>query len=188
MDKSANSERTEPGGSSPSHQQDFGTISYERMEFLGDMVMDMVVTDYLYRAKGKEYSPGHMHLRKSAVVNRHILAYLCLKCCVKVRSYMPRPTESGSGIWLEEEEDNIYLWKCLLHVSPCVLDDQHVTFEKFETLSDAIADGLENGKIYPWTALTQLQVPKFFSDMIESLLGTVFLDSEGNLDRTRDVM
>ncbi|KAK0222957.1 hypothetical protein EDD85DRAFT_778913 [Armillaria nabsnona] len=172
----------------PSHQQDFGTISYERMEFLGDAVMDMVVTDYLYRAEGKKYSPGNMHLRKSAVVNGHILAYLCLKCCLKVRSHMPRPTGSGIGFQLEEEEGNIYLWKCLLHASPRVLDDQHVTFERFQTLSDAIADGLENGKIYPWTALTRLQAPKFFSDMIESLLGAVFLDSEGNLDRTRDVM
>ncbi len=101
---------------------------------------------------------------------------------------MPRPTESGSGIRLEEEEDIIYLWKCLLHASPRVLDDQHVTFERFQTLSDVIADGLENGKIYPWTALTRLQAPEFFSDMIESLLGAAFLDLEGNLDRTRDVM
>ncbi|KAG7444682.1 P-loop containing nucleoside triphosphate hydrolase protein [Guyanagaster necrorhizus] len=171
-----------------SHQQDFGTISYERMEFLGDAVMDMVVTDYLYRAEGKQYSPGHMHLRKSAVVNGHILAYLCLKCSVKVCSYMPRPTESGGQIQLEEEEEDIYLWKCLLHASPRVLEDQRVTFDRFQRLSGAIADGLENGKIYPWAALTRLQAPKFFSDMIESLLGAVFLDSEGNLERTRDVM
>ncbi|SJK99468.1 uncharacterized protein ARMOST_02770 [Armillaria ostoyae] len=172
----------------PSHQQDFGTISYERMEFLGDAVMDMVVSDYLYRAEGKEYSPGHMHLRKSAVVNGHILAYLCLKCCLKVRSYMPRPTGSGNQIQLEEEEEDIYLWKCLLHGSPRVLEDQRVTFDRFQRLSDEIADGLENGKIYPWAALTRLQAPKFFSDMIESLFGAVFLDSEGNLERTRDVM
>ncbi|KAK0470340.1 uncharacterized protein EV420DRAFT_107663 [Desarmillaria tabescens] len=172
----------------PSHQQDFGIICYERMEFLGDAVMDMVVSDYLYRAEGKEYSPGHMHLRKSAVVNGHILAYLCLKCCLKVRSYMPRPTESGNRIQLEEEQEDIYLWKCLLHASPRVLDDQRVTFDRFQRLSDVIADGLENGKIYPWAALTRLQAPKFFSDMIESLFGAVFLDSEGNLERTRDVM
>ncbi|KAK0222905.1 hypothetical protein EDD85DRAFT_914286 [Armillaria nabsnona] len=172
----------------PSHQQDFGTISYERMEFLGDAVMDMVVSDYLYRAEGKEYSPGHMHLRKSAVVNGHILAYLCLKCCLKVRSYMPRPMGSGNRIQLEEEEEDIYLWKCLLHGSPRVLEDQRVTFDRFQKLSDVIADGLENGKIYPWAALTRLQAPKFFSDMIESLLGAVFLDSEGSLERTRDVM
>ncbi|KAK0470329.1 uncharacterized protein EV420DRAFT_1258136 [Desarmillaria tabescens] len=172
----------------PSHQQDFGTISYERMEFLGDAVMDMIVTDYLYHAEGKEYSPGRMHLRKSAVVNGHILAYLCLKCCLKVRSYMPRPTKSGSRIQLEEEQEDIYLWKCLLHASPRVLEDQRVTFDRFQRLSDAIADGLENGKIYPWAALTRLQAPKFFSDMIESLFGAVFLDSGGNLERMQDVM
>ncbi|KAK0494093.1 hypothetical protein EDD18DRAFT_1356040 [Armillaria luteobubalina] len=174
----------------PSHQQDYGTVSYERMEFLGDAVMDMVVSDYLYRAEGKEYSPGHMHLRKSAVVNGHILAYLCLKCSLKVQSYMPRPTGTGKqmNIQLEEDEEDIYLWKCLLHSSPRVLDDQRVAFDRFQKLSEEIADGLENGKIFPWAALTRLQAPKFFSDMIESLFGAVFLDSEGNLERTKDVM
>ena len=60
-------------------QQDSPTHSYERLEFLGDSVLDMIVTDYLYHAPGKNYSPGHMHLRKSALVNGHLLAYICLR-------------------------------------------------------------------------------------------------------------
>jgi endoribonuclease Dicer len=41
-----------------SYQSDLETTSYERMEFLGDAVLDMLVTDYLYHAPGKDYSPG----------------------------------------------------------------------------------------------------------------------------------
>ncbi|EEB87155.1 hypothetical protein MPER_15614, partial [Moniliophthora perniciosa FA553] len=79
-----------------SHQQDLGTVSYERMEFLGDAVLDMIVNDYLYRAPGKEYSPGHIYLRKVAVVNGHILAFICLKASLTIEAEMPRPDETGA--------------------------------------------------------------------------------------------
>lgn len=39
-----------------SHQSDLPTTSYERMEFAGDAVLDLIVTDYLYHAPGKNYS------------------------------------------------------------------------------------------------------------------------------------
>ena len=53
---------------------------------------------------------------------------------------------------------------------------------------DAINHALEKYFIYPWAALTSLQAPKFISDMIESLLGAVLLDSDGNLDAVRHVL
>jgi endoribonuclease Dicer len=39
-----------------SHQSTLQTMSYERMEFAGDAVLDMIVTNYLYNAPGKKYS------------------------------------------------------------------------------------------------------------------------------------
>ncbi len=174
-----------------SHQQDYGTTSYERMEFLGDAVMDMIVTDYLYRAEGKNYSPGHMHLRKSAVVNGHILAYFCLRCQFQVESFMPRPVTDDDGplqIQLQRDEDTVYLWKCLLHSSSRVLHQQKTSSDLFKRLHGDIEDALLHGKIYPWAALTKLQAPKFLSDMIESLLGAVYLDAGGDLDVVRNVM
>ena len=41
------------------------TPSFERLEFLGDFVLDMIVTDYLYHAPGKNDSPGHVNLHLS---------------------------------------------------------------------------------------------------------------------------
>lgn len=173
-----------------SYQEDLRTISYERMEFLGDSVLDMIVTDYLYRAPGKEYSPGHIHLRKSAMVNAHILAYICLRSHVQIDASMPRATGSGCDgrVALVAQTRAVYLWQCLLHSSPRVLDDQRNTLSRYRLRHAEIEEALNDGRIFPWAALTRLQAPKFFSDMIESLLGAVYLDSHGNLDTVRDVM
>lgn len=195
----------------PSCQEDHGTISYERMEFLGDAVLDMVVTDFLYHARGKdgnakEYSPGHIFLRKSAMVNSHILAYVCLKSKVEVEVKMPKAYamsdvggELGGGnkkqryrgeqrIVLEEEKHTVHLYKCLLHSSPRILEDQHLTHARFVKRESEILHALEEQRMFPWASLTRMQAPKFFSDMIESILGAVYLDCEGNLDVVKEVM
>ena len=185
-----------------SYQQDDQTTSYERMEFLGDSVLDMVVTDMLYRAEGKNYSPGHMHLRKSAVVNGHFLAFVCLRTCLVRMVGMPRPrvdpesaSTGGSGrgrraveIEVPEEESIVYFWRCLLHSSPQVLTDQHNTFTRFKARRGEIEEALSTSKIFPWAALTRLQASKMFSDMVESVLGAIFLDSGGDFDVVRGVL
>ncbi|KAE9404030.1 P-loop containing nucleoside triphosphate hydrolase protein [Gymnopus androsaceus JB14] len=198
----------------PSCQDDHGgtisSISYERMEFLGDAVLDMVVSDFLFHAQGKdgtpkEYSPGHMFLRKSALVNSHILAFVCLKSKMEVWAKMPKAyalNDSGDDIGnskkqryrgeqkivLEEEQHTVHLYKCLLHSSPRILEDQHLTYGRFVKRESEIVHALEEERMFPWAALTRMQAPKFFSDMVESILGAVYLDSEGNLDVVKEVM
>lgn len=177
-----------------SHQQDYGTMSYERMEFLGDAVLDMIVTDYLYHAEGKEYTPGHMHIKKSAVVNGHILAYMCLRCHYTLEASLPRPksptadSHDTGEIELQTDTDEIYLWNCLLHSNSHILEQQRTSFAFYQKLDDEIRGALTRGKLYPWAALTKLQAPKFMSDMMESLIGAVFLDSRGNLDSVRAML
>jgi endoribonuclease Dicer len=170
-----------------SYEQDLHTASYERMEFLGDSVLDMVVTDFLYHAPGKKYSPGHIYLRKAAMVNAHILAYICLRCCVHIDASMPGPNVDGE-ISVHPQTHQVYLWQCLLHSSPRVLDDQTKTFARYRLRHVKIGEAFNSWKIFPWAELTRLQAPKFFSDMVEALLGVVYLDSEGNMDVVRGVM
>jgi len=171
-----------------SYQDDSCTPSYERMEFLGDSVLDMIVTDYLYRAPGKNYSPGHMHLRKSAVVNGHILAYICLNTSTIVEATIPRPNATSGAIEETSDAQEIHLYKCLLHSSSKVLEDQINTFTRFRHRKPEIEEALTSGTIFPWAALTRLQAPKFFSDMVESIIGAIFLDSYGSIDVVRDVI
>jgi len=170
-----------------SYEQNIHTPSYERMEFLGDSVLDMVVTDFLYRAPGKNYSPGHIYLRKAVMVNAHILAYICLRCCIDIDAAMPGPNGDGN-ISVHSHTHKVYLWQCLLHSSPRVLDDQTKTFARYRLRHVEIEEALNNWTIFPWAELTRLQAPKFFSDMIEALLGVVYLDSEGDMGVVRDVM
>ncbi|EIW59400.1 P-loop containing nucleoside triphosphate hydrolase protein [Trametes versicolor FP-101664 SS1] len=170
-----------------SYQGDSAVMSLERLEFLGDSALDMVVTDYLYHAEGKNYSPGYMHIKKEAAVNSHILAYVCLSTSVTVESVMPTWT-LGGGLATTDDSQKVHLWQCLLHSSHRVLEDQNLTFARFEKHGPAIAQALREDRIYPWAALTSLQAPKFISDMVESILGAVYVDSMGSLDAVRGVM
>ena len=172
-----------------SYQGDLETISYERMEFLGDAVLDMLVTDYLYRAPGKDYRPGNIHSIKIAVVNAHFLAMLCLRASTELPVVMPTWSQDN-GVTVTENRQCLYLYKCLLHSNVHILDEQRATFARWERSGgrDKIEAVLTEGRTFPWTALTALQAPKFLSDMFESLLGAVYLDSRGDLDVVRDVL
>ncbi|TFY79805.1 hypothetical protein EWM64_g4204 [Hericium alpestre] len=169
-----------------SYQTDLGTISYERMEFLGDSVLDMIVTDYLYHAPGKQYGPGHIHMRKTAVVNAHFLALVCLRSSIEHTTTMP--TWRSGRVALKEDSQRLYLWQCLLHSSSRLLDDQNIAFSRWQTVGENIERQISDGKAYPWAALTYLQAPKFLSDMVESIIGAVFLDTDGDFSAVRVVL
>ena len=147
----------------------------------------MIITDFLYHAPGKKYSPGHIHLRKSAVVNTHFLAYICLRTFIDVGSSMPGPDGEGNII-VQPESQPVYLWQCMLHSSPQLLDDFSNTFARYKKYGDEIETFLASNSIFPWTALTRLQAPKPLSDLIESLLGAIYIDSGGSLDIVRTVL
>jgi len=123
------------------------------------------------------------------VVNAHFLAMLCLRASTLLSAVMPSWSPHG-GVTVNDDTKHAYLWQCLLHSSVRVMDEQRATFTRWERPGgqDEIEAALAEGKAFPWSALTSLQAPKFLSDMFESLLGAVYLDSLGNLDVTREVL
>jgi endoribonuclease Dicer len=171
----------------PDFEHSTGTVSYERMEFIGDSILDMIIADYLYHAPGKKYTPGHIFLRKAAMVNANFLAYICLSSYTEVNSSMPQPDYEGHII-LESRTDRIALWQCLLHSSPQVLEDCRTTPTRFEGVAAEIEEALRENPGFPWAALTRIQAPKWFSDMIESIIGAVYFDSGGSMDACRDLL
>lgn len=170
-----------------SYNGDLTTMSYERLEYLGDSVLDMIVTSMLYHAEGRNYPPGQMHIRKEACVNAHFLAYFCLKTFVTCSSSMPS-WSPVTGVTIAIEDNKVYLWQCLLHSSHRVLEDHITVAQHFEKIGPTIETALQDRSIYPWAALTSLQAPKLFSDVIESVLGAVFVDSEGDFTAVCDVL
>lgn len=170
-----------------SYQYDHRTVSYERMEFLGDALLDMVVDDFLYKYPGKTYSPHNIHIRKSAVVNTHFLAYICLRTSLGVDASIPGPNHRGK-IVMQSKTNTIRLFQCLQHSSPIILEDQKLTSYRYDKVKGEIEAALTTGKLFPWAALTRLQAPKLFSDMIESLIGAVYLDSKGNMETVKALL
>ncbi|KIK27403.1 hypothetical protein PISMIDRAFT_93262 [Pisolithus microcarpus 441] len=170
-----------------SYHFDTETVSYERMEFLGDALLDMFVIDFLYHFAGRALTPGDMHCFKSAMVNTYFLAYRCLQLSVEVDASMPMPGRNGR-ITLQHRTNRIHLYQCLQHSSAVVLDEQRLSFRRFEKNNAEIEEALNVGEVFPWAALTRLQPPKFLSDMIESIIGAVYLDSRGNIETVRTLL
>ena len=54
------------------------TDCYQRLEFLGDAILDYVITRHLYEDKQK-HSPGELTDLRSSLVNNNIFAYLAVK-------------------------------------------------------------------------------------------------------------
>ena len=170
----------------PSYNLGVRTRPYDRLEFLGDAVLDMVVSHFLYHAPGN-YNPGQMYLRKVAVVNQHFLAFICLDMYASLDAFMPRTLDDGA-VTMEHEDNTVYLWQCLLQSNSRVMEDMAVTRARYKKGKETITKALKEETIHPWAALTALQAPKFFSDIIESLLGAVYLDSRGDMEIVRKVL
>ena len=147
----------------------------------------MIITDFLYHALGKKYSLSHIHLCKSAVVNTHILAYICLCTHIDIGSSMPRPDGKGNII-VQPESQPVYLWQCMLHSGPWLLDDFSNIFAQYKKYWDEIENFMVKDSIFPWAALMCLQAPKPLSDMIKSLLGVIYIDLGGSFDTVQAVL
>ena len=104
-----------------------------------------------------------------------------------VGTFMPRPNAQGRIEEIIDTKD-IPLRKCLLHSSPKVLEDLENAATRFRLRREEIEESLTAGTIFPWASLTRLQAPKFISDMVESIIGAVFLDSNGEIPVVRQLL
>ncbi|CAO3629586.1 unnamed protein product [Mucor hiemalis] len=121
---------------------DSNTGSYQRLEFLGDAVLDYCVTNYLFQT----YSlapPGILHdLRKSSV-NNEILSVLCIQ--LRLSGHIRHMSDRLVGAMKDFELE----------------------------CKEAQRRGVDVGEYW-----LNFNAPKVLSDVIESLLGAVFVDSQ----------
>ncbi|XP_071160069.1 endoribonuclease Dicer-like [Mytilus edulis] len=130
------------------------TDCYQRLEFLGDAILDYVITRHLYEDACK-YSPGVLTDLRSALVNNNIFAALAVKWDFHkffkaispplfnvIEKFVTRQKEREDEIDLEDEEQE---------------------------------EGDDEVKV-------ELEVPKALGDIFESLAGAIYLDSGMSLD------
>lgn len=173
-----------------------GTTSYQRLEFLGDAVLDMLVTRAIYSFK-KSTSVFRMHLLRTAAVNQDILGYfaLCLSTdldtseLVNNKALLSRKRNKYSNMrdkpnkLPQKTVRSITLPQLLRHAPTPQLSLDLINMQKrCSELGDDLRNALETGIEYPWKLLASLAPEKLASDLIESVTGAIYIDSLGNLD------
>jgi dsRNA-specific ribonuclease len=61
--------------------------------------------------------------------------------------------------------------------SSAIVAEQQGMKERHRQYRSAILEAMDHGTAYPWALLARLQVRKFFADILESVLGAVWVDS-----------
>ncbi|XP_031782799.1 endoribonuclease Dicer [Nasonia vitripennis] len=140
----------------PSYMPNRQTASYQRLEFLGDAVLDFLLTIHIYETCGN-LSPGELTDLRSALVNNITFA------CLAVR---------------------YGLHTALLALAPKLFDliDKFVKFQEnrnYKIDDELLWVLLEEEEC---NMAEHVDVPKVLGDIYESVIGAIFLDSGKNLE------
>jgi dsRNA-specific ribonuclease len=68
------------------------------------------------------------------------------------------------------------------HTSSTVVEEQKMTAQRHLKMRDEALEAIDHGTHYPWPLFARLQAKKFYSDLIEALIGAVWIDS-GSMDQ-----
>jgi dsRNA-specific ribonuclease len=168
----------------PSCERDIQTESYQRLEFLGDSVLDYVVVSFLTEHQ-KQLSQGRMTQIKGALVNVHFLGFLCLAFSHEQKEVISIQEQPGRKFREKIGMEQVYLWQIMRQHNPEIVKMQSACLERYKGLKTEIRHALDKGQTYPWVQLSKLNLDKFYSDMIESLMGAIFVDSKGDFAECR---
>ncbi|KAF2233308.1 ribonuclease III [Viridothelium virens] len=192
----------------PSFTTDTYARPYDRLEFLGDAILDYIITPRLYhlqRPSPPSDAPTplkhyEMHSLRTAIVNADFLAFCALSHSIpESRAEVVRDDSAPSGYATRQSSVDRYLWQYMRKSNPEIARAQEATVARFRQYEAEVREGLagrgkdggesegerdggeRREKVYPWLTLMRIRAEKFFSDMVESVIGAIWLDSGGNL-------
>ncbi|KAJ9599475.1 hypothetical protein L9F63_010045, partial [Diploptera punctata] len=130
------------------------TDCYQRLEFLGDAVLDYLITRHLYE-DSRQHSPGALTDLRSALVNNTIFASLAVRYGFHkyFRHLSPGLNEVVDRFVRIQEENG------------------HTISEEYYLIEEEECEEAED-----------VEVPKALGDVFESVAGAIFLDSGMSLD------
>ena len=154
------------------------TACLERLEFLGDAILDNVVVAKLFAVE-PPLPHDVMHLMRTALVNSDIIGFLVLEWHINRKRYDPI---AGSGGGHEppamtDADVAVPLWCFMRHSSGELGAEQRETEGRHAAMRDGILAAIREGTHYPWALLARLRVQKVFSDVLEALIGAIRVDS-----------
>ncbi|KAI4495974.1 hypothetical protein M0802_008189 [Mischocyttarus mexicanus] len=130
------------------------TDCYQRLEFLGDAVLDYLITRHLYE-DSRQHSPGALTDLRSALVNNTIFASLAVRC--GFHKYF-RHLSPGLNIVINR----------FVRIQEA---NGHSISEEYYLIGGSEFEEAED-----------IEVPKALGDVFESLAGAIYLDSGMSLD------
>lgn len=170
-----------------------GSQSLERLEFLGDSILDNIVVTSMWKQE-PELSHFQMHLLRTVLVNADFLAFICMEWATELEKsgLVEIKTLDETGKVFSEFEEvsttlSIPLWRFMRHMSSKLGVEQVAMAKRHAELRNEINNAIKHGTHYPWALLAKLQAQKFYTDIIESLLGAVWIDS-GSLDVCQEMV
>uniref|UniRef100_J3N3J6 Uncharacterized protein n=1 Tax=Oryza brachyantha TaxID=4533 RepID=J3N3J6_ORYBR len=134
----------------PSLQELGVNYCYQRLEFLGDSVLDLLITRHLY-VTHSDVDPGELTDLRSALVSNENFAQAV------VRNNIHNHLQHGSGILLEQ-------------ITEYVRSNLECQRKENEFLQHATC-----------------KVPKVLGDIMESIAGAVFIDTDFNVDMVWEI-
>ena len=164
--------------------------SYQRLEFLGDAVLDLIVVKHLIclRDNTEKLSQGELTRLRASLVNAHLLGYLNLHFRIVSRLPSVYTNPENGNFSVTTVESHLSLWQFLRHDSSDLTAAQQECGQRYQRLSIGLQDVIEHGSSYPWESLLALCPAKFYSDMVESIIGAIFVDSGGQLSPCEDFL
>jgi dsRNA-specific ribonuclease len=147
-------------------------MSYERSEFMGDAVLDYIVSKRLYAHK-PELSHRTMHGIRTAMVNASFLTFRMLETTVT--------EDLTSKETLRSEGYQRALWQFIRSESPELIHCRDVALRQHADARVQISEALTHDGRFPWHLLSLTDPPKFLSDVVESVIGAIYIDTHGDI-------
>ncbi|KAG7187562.1 hypothetical protein KM043_018832 [Ampulex compressa] len=138
------------------------TDCYERLEFLGDAILDFLLTSYIYETCG-ELTPGALTDLRSALVNNITFACLAVRhgLHTALLAYAPKVNNIiDRFVKFQEQRDH-------------VINDELI----WVILEEEECNMVEH-----------VDVPKILGDLYESFIGAVYLDCNKNLSKVWEII
>ncbi|KAF2749200.1 dicer-like protein-like protein 2 [Sporormia fimetaria CBS 119925] len=145
--------------------------SYERLEFLGDAVLDFIITTRLYNHT-PELSHVRMHSVREALVNASFLTFRMFETVITEEI-----TDPGT---LSKQTVSKSLSSFLRHSNHLLASQRTSALKQHEAVREEVLSALETGERFPWHIFARCDPPKFLSDVVESVVGAVYVDSGGD--------
>ena len=165
----------------PSWRGHSRTDSYQKLEYVGDAVLDMVIARHM-ATRLDWLSQGRMTQLKAALVNAGLLGFLCLDLRHRETHRAVHTDAVGRTTEMTSTRE-LHLATFMRAESSDLVAAKHASQERYILHREYICRELDSGKQYPRIGLLRMRPDKFYSDLIESVLEAIFLDGGGSLLR-----